>query len=100
MLELEDTLSLYGIGIEDASRIEEDYHEYRTKFTENVLYLKAVSELTNEIFQRFSSCDEEEAKRAHHEIVALRKIVNRLKSAEDNYLKIQAAKDVMQPESY
>lgn len=100
MLELEDTLSMYGLGIEDASRIEEDYHEYTTSFTGNRLYLKAVSELTNEIFQRFYTGDEEEAKRAHHEIVALQKIVTRLKNVENDYLKVQAVKDVEQPETY
>lgn len=100
MLELEDTLSMYGLGIEDASRIEEDYHEYAATFTGNRLYLKAVSELTNEIFQRFCSNDEEVAKRAHHEIVALQKIVTRLKNVEDDYLKVQVAKDVTQPETY
>lgn len=93
MLELEDKLNLYGFGIEEVSKVEEQYHEYKSKFTDNRLYQEAVSELTQEIFERFANSSEEEAMSAHYEIVALKKIVARMKSYEDEYLKIQAIKE-------
>lgn len=93
MLEIEDKLSLFGISMEMELEMEEQYYEYRSKFTDNRLYHKVISELTQEIFQRFATGDEMEAKGAHHEIVALRKIVDKLKGYEQEFEKVQAIKE-------
>lgn len=93
MLELEDKLSLYGISIEDALANEEQYYEYSMRFTDNGLFHSAVSSLTQEIFQKFATGGEDEAKCAHHEIVALRKVVGKLKNYEHEFEKVQAIKE-------
>lgn len=93
MLELEDKLSMYGISIEEVLEKEEQHYEYMKSFTENELYQKVVGELTKDIFDRFLSSDEEVAKRAHYEGQALKKIVEKLKNFETEYLKVQAIKE-------
>lgn len=93
MLELEDTLDMYGLGIEDASNIEEDYYEYNNTFTDNRLYQKVVSEVRKEIFNRFCVGDKDLAIGAYHEMQGLMKVLSKLQEYEAAFQKVQAIKD-------
>lgn len=97
---MEDALDKYGISIEEASEIEEEYWEYEQTFTNNRLYQKVVSELTKEIFEKFCSSDEDVAKGAYHEMQGLKRLLAGVNRYESEYQKVQAIKEAGSNEEY
>lgn len=85
-----DQLDKYGMTVEEASQIEEDYHEYSVTFTENRIYQKVVREIEREIFSSFATGDKDEALGAYHEMQGLRRVLNKFQSIEAKYHKLQA----------
>ena len=90
---MEDTLAMYGISIEEASKTEEEYWEYNQKFTDNMLYQKVVSELKKEIFGKFCNSDKDVAHEAYHEMQGLLRILTMMNGYESKYMKVQAIKE-------
>lgn len=97
---MEDALSAYGISIEEASKMEEEYWEYDQKFTNNRLYQKVVSELKREIFEKFCNSDKDVAHEAYHEMQGLKRLLAMMNSYESNYQKVQAIKEAGSNEQY
>lgn len=95
-----DTLAEYGIGIEDASKMMDDYQEYTATFTDNRLYRDAVREVEKRIFKDFCGTDIDMALGAYHDMQALKKILSELQTIEANYHKVQAILNVDSNQKY
>ena len=95
-----DTLAEYGIGIEEASAIEENYQEYTATFTDNRLYRNAVREVEKRIFKDFCGDDIDVALGAYHDMQALKKVLSELQTIEADYHKVQAIIEVGSDQDY